>query len=844
MGKRFSQTRTPAPHAVLMCAVSAALLAYEILLMRLLSIAHWHHFAYMVISIALLGLGGAGSLVFMVFQRIRKRLDAWLILLACATAVSFSLAFGLSQMTGLDPLNLPWQGREWFRMALTYLVMALPFVFGGGIVCILLTEHGERAYLLYGMNLFGSAAGALGVIPALYLGPPWKLIPFLGGIVLLGSLQICLRASRPLGRVFFLLIASGAIVVSQLSLPPIPKIHPTKALPMTLALPDARVEAERTGPLGLIHVVASSHIRYAPGLSLNFGLKGEVSEATLPEQKALFLDGEDLGPVNRFFENGRESVYLDYTTMALPYHVRRPRRVLILGAGGGSDVLLAMRHDARKIVGLEINRQISSLMAGPLAEFSGRLKTRPNIEWIEEEARRYLYGTRETFDLIQVSMVDSFGTSAGGLHAAHENYLYTTEALAQYLSHLTDEGMMVMTRWLTLPPRDSLRMIATALRVLKAADPSGRPERHLLFVRSWKTCTLLVSKKPLGREEQLRAERFCDKRAFDMNYHANMPSVRANRYDVLTEPYFFHGARALCGPDADAFLAAYPFDITPTTDDRPFFSHFFRWDRAGTFIRHLGRDWLPMADLGYLFVLATLLQAVIGSVLLILPPLFFARRVSVSGKRGEAVPGVFYQLGMMIYFGAIGLGFMFIEMVLLPKYTLLLGHPIYSAAVVLSSILFFAGAGSLQARRVGATSAGLLWMAFAGLMLCLAVQILAWDHLFEQMMAWPPAGRVATGVAFIAVLSFFLGWFFPTGLDLTARQFPKMIPWAWASNACASVIGAVLGKCLAMGLGFRGLLLFAAGLYAAAVMVFQGMTRTGPGEGGPAPYCPKKVGRV
>ncbi len=826
MGIRFSKTRTPAPHAVLMCAVSAALLAYEILLMRLLSIAYWHHFAYMVISVALLGLGGAGSLVFMVFQRIRRRLDAWLILLACATAVSFSLAFGLSQMTGLDPLNLPWQGREWFRMALTYLAMALPFVFGGGIVCILLTEHGERAYLLYGMNLFGSAAGALGVIPALYLAAPWKLIPFLGGLVLLGTLQICLRAFRPLGGFFIVLIALGAIVVSQLSLPPIPKIHHTKALPMTLAFPDARVEAERTGPLGLIHVVASSHIRYAPGLSLNFGLKGEVSEAILPEQKALFLDGEGLGPVNRFSENRCESVYLDYTTMALPYHVRRPRRILILGAGGGSDVLLAMRHDARKIVGLEINRQISSLMAGPLAEFSGRLKTRPNIEWIDEEARRYLYGTREAFDLIQVSLVDSFGTSAGGLHAAHENYLYTTEALAQYLSHLTDGGMVVITRWLKLPPRDSLRMIATALRALKAADPFGRPERHLLFVRSWKTCTLLVSKTPLDREERLRAERFCDNRAFDMNYHADMVPALANRYDVLTEPYYFNGAKSLCGPDADTFLEAYPFDLTPTTDDRPFFSHFFRWDRAGAFIRQLGGDWLPMADLGYLFVLATLLQAVIGSVGLILPPLIIARRVSVPGERQEALPGVSYQLGMMIYFGAIGLAFMFVEMVLIPKYTLLLGHPIYSAAVVLSTILFFAGAGSLGARRIKATGDRLLWIAFAGIMVCIAFHILAWDHLFEQMMAWPAAGRVATGVFFMAVLSFFLGWFFPTGLDLAARQFPGMIPWAWAANGCASVIGAVLGKCLAMGLGFRGLLLFAAGLYFAAAAVFQVFTRT------------------
>lgn len=823
MVNRFFQTQTPARHAVLMCAVSGALLAYEILLMRLLSIAYWHHFAYMVISIALLGLGGAGSLVFVAFQRIRKRLEAWLIILACATAVSFPLAFSLAQMTGLDPLNLLWQGREWFLMGITYLLMALPFVFGGGIVCILLTEHGERAFMMYGVNLFGSAAGALGIIPALFLRPPWSLIPFLGGLVLLGTLRICLRASRPLRNVSILLIASGAMLAVQLFLPPIPKTHHTKALPMTLALPDAHVEAERTGPLGLIHVVASSHIRYAPGLSLNFGLKGEVSEATLPEQKALFLDGEDLGPVNRFSGNGRESVYLDYTTMALPYHVRTPHRVLILGAGGGSDILLAMRHDARKIVALEINRQIFSLMAGPLAEFSGGLKTRPNVEWIEEEARRYLYGTQESFDLIQVSLVDSFGASAGGLHAAHENYLYTTQALAQYLSHLTDKGMLVITRWLKLPPRDSLRVIATALSALRMTNPSGRPERHLLFVRSWKTCTVLVSKSPLAREDRLRVERFCDERGFDAAYHADMVPARANRYDVLEEPYFFKGASALCGPDADSFLKAYPFNISPTTDDRPFFSHFFRWDRAGSFFRQMGRDWLPMADLGYLFVLATLFQAIVGGVLLTLLPLVFAHGITVSGKAKDAVPRVSQYLGMMFYFGAIGMGFMFIEMVLLPKYTLLLGHPIYSAAVVLSSILFFAGIGSLWIRRRRGTGGTFLWVAFAAIVGCVTVQITAGDHLFEQVLAWSPGGRVATGVFLISVLSFFLGWFFPSGLHLAAVRFPGTIPWAWATNGCASVIGAVLGKCLAMGLGFQWLLVFAAGLYFAATAVFQAL---------------------
>ena len=603
MNGRFPQRGALFPHAILMFTISAALLAYEILLMRLLSIAHWHHFAYMVISMALLGLGGAGSLVFVTFTKMRKNLDACLTILASLTAVSFSLAFSLSQITGLDPLNLIWRGTEWFRMGATYLIMATPFLFSGGVLCILLTAYGGQAHLMYGINLLGSAAGALGIVPALYLGMPWNLVPLLGGFVLLGSLRVCLITSNPLKNAMIPGIAAGILVMTQVVLPPIPKTHHTKGLPMTLALPDARVEAKRTGPLGLIHVVASSHIRFVPGLSLNFGLKGTDSKATLPEQKALFLDGDDLGPITRFSGNLEALAYLDFTTMALPYFIRTPQRVLVVGAGGGSDLLLGMRHNAREIVALEVNRQISSLLSGPFSEFSGGLKTRPNVRWVEKEARGFLYGAREAFDLIQISLVDSYGASAGGLHAASENYLYTIQAFSQYLSHLTDSGVLVITRWLKLPPRDSLKMIATALRALKMTDPSiTRPERHLLLVRSWKTCTVLISRSPLAKEERLRAEGFCDERSFDLAYHADMDPARANRYDVLEEPYFFQGAMALCGPGAATFLRTYPFDISPTTDDCPYFSHFFRWSRARAFFRQPGGAWLPLADLGYLFV--------------------------------------------------------------------------------------------------------------------------------------------------------------------------------------------------------------------------------------------------
>ncbi|MGD2126022.1 MAG: hypothetical protein PVG99_08080 [Desulfobacteraceae bacterium] len=819
MKEKFPSTTTP-HHAVLLFATSASVLAYEILLMRLLSIGLWHHFAYMVISLALLGFGGAGSLLFLGFERIRKDLDQWLVILAGAAAVSFSTAFGLSQKVGLDPLQLIWQSREWLNMLITYALMAVPFLLAGGIIGMILTGAGEQAHLMYAVDLLGAGCGALAIVPTLYLGPPWTLLPALGGVLLAGAIWCCGRMRRPVRGVSCILIAAGLVAGSYWLMPPIPRIHHTKALPMTLSFPDARIEAERVGPLGMIHVVGSSLIRDVPGLSLNFGLDPKMGEARLPQQKRIFLDGDALGPITSFTGELGELAYLDATTMALPYHIRHPNKVLVVGAGGGTDVLLGLRHQVSNIIALEANKQVAGLLTRPFAEFSGHLYSSPEVKLELCEARQFLHASNERFDLIQLSLLDSFVSSAGGLHSASESYLYTSEAFRLYLSRLTDSGIISITRWLKLPPRDSLRIVSTALSALKAMDLSDRADRHLLFIRSWKTSTILVSKSPFLQQEIERSKAFCNRRSFDVAFFAGMSMERANRYDVQNEPYYFIGAKALSGPEAKSFLGKYIFDVSPTTDDRPYFSHFFRWDKASTLFHHLRREWFPLIELGYVLIIATLVQAVIASGALILLPLLFLKWAHKVVSQTGAVPRGTDILGTLIYFGCIGLAFMFLEMALLPKYTLLLSHPIYSAAVVLSSILVFAGLGSMSVRRFQTRGVWFLWIPAATISIWVAIQVLAGDGLFARALAWPFWSRMALAILLISVLSFFMGWPFPSGLRVLARRFPRLMPWAWGINGCASVIGAVLGKYLAVSIGFRWLMFVACALYLLAVTTF------------------------
>jgi len=805
----------------LIFSISASVLAYEILLMRMLSLEQWQHLVYMVISMALLGFGASGSFLFLFFEKIKKNLDEWLIFLAGATAVSFPVCFSLSHEMGLDPLQLVWQAHQWIAMFMTYVVMSIPFFLAGGVIGIVLTASGSRLHRMYAFDLLGAGMGVAAIIPALYLMPPWELLPVVGFLVLAGASPGCWKMKqRP--RVWIVLLMSAlALGSAGLLQTTQPQIHHTKALPMTLAFPDARLEARFQGPLGVIHVVGSSMIRIAPGLSLKFG-QGQGGEGSgIPEQKAIFLDGDTLGPVTRFSGEPKDLEFLDYTTMALPYYVRRPAKALVLGAGGGMDVLLSLRHRVREIVALEANSQVASIPTRLFAEFAGHLFERPGVKLEIRDARQYLRSNDSLFDLINLSMGGSPTTAAGGLHSTSENYLYTIEAFESYLLHLSDHhGILALTRWLKYPPRDSLKVMATAISALKRIGVTRNISRHVIFIRSWKTTTILVSRSPFTAGEISRAKVFCKDRNFDMVLFPGMEKEYANRYDVLEHPYFFEGAAALQGRAGEEFMENYLFDIGATTDDRPYFSHFFRWKKLPELYGQLRRELVPMMEMGYFFMLATLGQAALAGAVLILAPLLFLRRVQASRGTNQ-LPRLRQIMGILTYFFSVGAAFMMLEMVLLPKYTLLLSHPVYAVAAVLGTILVFAGFGSMCVRRFQKRGAGHLWVSVGVISIWVILQIAVGDYVIREAMKGALWERLLVAVALLSVPSFFLGWPFPSGLRITRDRFPALVPWAWGVNGCASVIGAVSGKCLAVSLGFSTVMLVACALYFLALFCYR-----------------------
>lgn len=812
----------PRPPLFALALLSAAALGYEILLMRLLSIIQWHHFAYMMISVALLGYGAAGALVALAQRTLIRHFLPAFTGGALLFGVGAMACFAVAQHVAFNPLEILWEPSQPLRLLLLYLLLFVPFFCAATSVCLCFSRFNEQVHRVYSFDILGAGLGCLGIIVALFVLSPVDALRLVStaGMAAAALTSVECRWHRPWLPA---LLLSAAIVPAGVPGDWI-ALRPSeyKELSQTLRIGNARVVAERSSPLGLVTVVESPSIplRHAPGLSLNATLEP-------PPQLAVFTDGDGLSALNRY-EGRRESLaYLGDVTSALPYHLLRDPKVLVLGSGAGADVLQAIYHRASAVDAVELNPQVIELVQGRFAAFSGKPYSAAGVRVFAGEARGFLAASTERYDLIQVALLDSFSTSSAGLYALSESYLYTVEAFQGYLRHLRPGGLLAITRWVTLPPRDMPKLLATAVA---AMDGAGVPEpsRRLALVRGWKTATLVVKNGEFDAADLAALRDFCRTRSFDVEYYPGIQPGQANRYNVLDKPYFFDTAQALLGPDRDQFLSRYKFDVRPATDDRPYFFHFFKWRTLPELLSLKSQGGLPLLEWGYPVLVATLLQATAAALLLIVVPLRILRRrpgpqpATGSGGNGAAVQRLpEWRFGF--YFLAVGLGFMFVEIAFIQKFILFLSHPLYAVAVVLCAFLCFAGLGSRYSQRMparGGEHRGRRQAALAVSGICMAslVYLVALPTVFRLLIALPDPARIAVSVLLIAPLAFLMGMPFPLGLARVAAHDETLVPWAWGINACASVVAAVLATLVAIHVGFTAVVLVALLLYAAAAL--------------------------
>jgi hypothetical protein len=805
--------------ALAIALVSAAAMAYQLLLMRWLAIAHWHPFAVMIISLALLGHGASGTWLSLWLrngpgagsagwqQHFEGRFCACAVLFGASAVVALWIARAIP----FNGLELVWDAHQILWLSALYLLLAVPFFFAASCFGLAFARHGERIPALYGADLIGAGIGALLAVALLMLPVDRGLLLAAVG----GPLAGAMVAPRWSQRIVCLLVAAGVLTLMPgRSLAP--HVNEFKGLSKELLLPDARIVAERHGPYGWLAVVASPSVplRYAPGLSL-------ANTDDVPVQLGIHTDGDALSVITR--DNGEPAAlaYLGRMTSALPYRLRRQPRVLVLGAGGGQEVLQALASGARSVDAVEFNPQRLRLVREDYAAFSGQLYRQPRVRTFTAEPRAFVRSATRRYDLIVLGSSDSFAAGGAGVQAAAEQYGLTVEAMREYLGRLAPGGLLAVTRWSKQPPRDELKVFATAVAALRA-EGVGDPRMHIVAIRNWDASTWLVKRESFDARELALVRGFATAHGFDPVHLPGLRAADASRFHALDRLDLFEGARALASSRAADYLRHYKFAIEPATDDRPYFGNFFRWRALPELWRLREQGSAVLLDSGTLLLLAALAQALpLAVVLVVVPLLVLPRRVVATSIHRGRVGG---------YFIALGLAFMLVEIATLSRMTLLVGHPLVAATVGLTGFLLCAGGGSLYAQRwlAGAASApsdgdiaNMIRRVVFVIALGLLWQFAVFAATHEYCSSWSVPARAVAGLLGIVPSAFAMGLPFPLGLARLARSSPAFVPWAWGLNGCASVIAAIAALLLAMTVGLRATLLCALALYAFAAWVWR-----------------------
>lgn len=786
--------------------LSAAGLAWEIILTRLFAITQFYHFAFLAVNVALLGFGASGSLLALRPAWTRRAEPAFyrrLEVVAVAFAITLLGGYAFVNTWPFDSYAIAWDWTQLWLLIGYYLALAIPFICIGLAVGMALAVAPEASNRAYAANLLGSATGGLSA--PLLLG--WLEIPgvifVLGGLGLLAAVILAMR--RPGPRLAIYALMGGALVWAAVR-PPGPamlNLSPYKGLSQALNYPGAEVIAQSDHAIARLSLVDSQGIRSLPGLSFQY-------QGPLPPQYGLFTDGGDLSPVLDTRQE-MEWAFLKYLPEALAYELAPEGPALVLKPEGGLAIwqALAGGASARQATAITPNPDIPEQLAALLDRDSPY--RHPQVETVAEDARSALQQDADRYAVIHLALTDPYRPVTSGAFSLYENYALTVEAMQAYLDHLRPDGVLVFSRWLQVPPSESVRALALLVAALEAEGITA-PRQHIVALRGVQVATFYAKLTPWSADGLAAVRTFARSRRLDLTWAPNLAPAEINRFNLLPEPYYHDTYRRLLdAPDRQAFYARQPFAIDPPTDSDPFFFHFFRWAQTLTVLRTLGQTWQPFGGSGILLLVALLILAALASAFLILLPLAIGR----WARRGSLVEreGAVALWRVVVYFGALGLGFLLVEIPLIQRFILFLGHPTLALAVVLAGVLFWSGLGSLFAPRLGWRTALLV------LLMVLVAYQLGLSAALELWLGAPGDTRVLAALGLLAPLGLLMGMAFPWGLRWLGQLAPGLTAWAWAINGCASVISSVLAALLALQGGFDLVLWLGVGCYALALAV-------------------------
>lgn len=735
----------------------------------------WYHFAFMAISLAMFGLA-AGAVVVEIMKR--REPNSTLANMALLFALGSAVCFTAQLYIPVDPEN------EILWTVLAFTLISIPFVLAGVIVCVALTRFPAHTGRLYAADLAGSAAGCILTIPILdHVHAPSAVI-LNAGIAALAALFFAIPLRSRL-RWAAAVACAGLIACAAVN----------QSTASTRRIDIQWLKGGKNWHDGLYekwNALSRIYVRQTGNEPFGWGLSPAYKPNYKLDQLYLNIDSGAATVITKFDGNLAPLDHLKHDVTSLAHYLRGQTSVLVIGVGGGRDILTALAFGQRHVTGVEINPDILNVLTNRFADYSGHLQNNPAVTLVHDEARSYVARAPEQFGIIQASLIDTWAATSAGAYVLTENGLYTKEAWLTFLNHLTPDGILTMSRWYyEAQPAETLRLTALATTSLMEIG-AAEPRRHIMIVRKqdnsetgqYSVATILVSKRPFTDEEIDRI----DQLSKDMEFAPVLTPRFAERPEfeaVATQGKY------------EELIRAYPLNIAAPTDDTPFFFHMLR---AGDLLKASTYQGMNQINLKAVRVLGTLLAIVSGlSAIAIVAPLALRRRV----RQAQSVR-------LMVYFAAIGLAFMMVEIGQLERLIVFLGHPIYGLTVVLFVLLLSSSFGSLCSHRFG----GWIWI----LPVILLAFIFVSPFITRELVAASTPIRIAVSAALLFPSGFFMGMAFPLGIK-RAQYSHDGAPaaWYWGINGAFSVISSVLAVVVAVFWGVTVTLLVGLAAYVIAL---------------------------
>lgn len=776
--------------------LSAAVLILQIALNRIFSFTIWYHFAYISISLALLGFGASGSML-TAFPRLGAAAPERLIgLYGALCSAGTLLMLVVVGTVPLNPFEMLRQGSELAKFAVQFSFVSMPFFFAGLAIIIALRAVGPGVHRLYFWDLVGAGIGcALSIVLIDLLGTPRvvvlvALIFAAAGLAAAGRQWIGIRNAN---------LAIG--VLGLLAIGPLPgwlPFKPSKDKHISVPLERGTVHFTKWGSIFRTDLIGKRqgewrHGGYRGSPGRRTGGTSPSYEGAYPLYRFIVHDGGASTLMYRVQEGMPGLEMLRHHILTSPYVVRDAPEVLIIGVGGGVDVVNALQNGASRVTGVELDPVTVDLITNRYREFSGGIYDRPDVTIHAGEGRHFVRSTELRFDLVQITGVDTLAALSSGAYVLAENYVYTVEAYLDYFGALNDGGILSIGTFDFHPehsyPRHALRFAILADEALRRHG-ADEPGDHLMVVAEESSLghvEILAKLTPFTNEEIAAMERFIDDNGFESWY---LPR-RSARQQAL-----FGAMLAAPAAQREEILDQTFLQLLPPIDDRPFFFSYYKW-------RHLlaRRDEIDPGHTlatGQLVLVLILALATAFSVVAIALPLARVRRGAAN------TPG---RWGFLGYFAALGCGFIFAEISFVQRFILFLGYPTHSLTVTLFSFLTFAGIGAYLSGRLPGEPAKALPALVAVLTAIVVLYVVALPSVTGAFLAAPMAVRIVVTIALCAPLGGVLGMFFPYGIRLISAVNRDFIPWAWAANGCLTVVGSVLSIILAMTFGFTAVIL-------------------------------------